>query len=48
VIKKGAEKMLKYKDLTIDIQGMWNVKAKSDTGNNRGDWNQFKITQTIP
>jgi hypothetical protein len=27
---------------------MWNVKTKSDTGNNRGDWNHFKITQTIP
>jgi hypothetical protein len=22
--------------------------SKSDTGNNRGDWNYFKITQTIP
>jgi len=28
VIKKEAEKILKYKDLTIDIQRMWNVKAK--------------------
>ena len=28
VIKKEAEKILKYKDLIIDIQGMWNVKAK--------------------
>jgi len=25
VIKKEAEKILKYKDLTIEIQGMWNV-----------------------
>jgi hypothetical protein len=23
-------------------------KNKSDTGNNRGNWNHFKITQTIP
>jgi len=23
-------------------------ESKSDTGNNRGDWNHFKITQTIP
>jgi len=25
---KGTEKILKYIDLTIEIQGMWNVKAK--------------------
>jgi len=28
VIKKAAEKMLKYKDLTTEIQHMWNVKAR--------------------
>ena len=28
VIKKEAEKILKYKDLTIAIQRMWNVKTK--------------------
>jgi len=28
VIKKEAEKILKYKDLTIEIQRMWNVKSK--------------------
>jgi len=27
VIKKEAEKILKYKDLTIKIQRMWNVKT---------------------
>jgi hypothetical protein len=27
-IKKEAEKILKYKDLIIQIQCMWNVKAK--------------------
>jgi hypothetical protein len=28
VIKKEAEKILKYKDLIIDIKRMWNVKAR--------------------
>ena len=27
VIKKEAEKILKYKDLTVEIQRMWNVKT---------------------
>jgi len=28
VIKNEAQKILKYKDLTIEIQRMWNVKTK--------------------
>jgi hypothetical protein len=28
VVKKEAEKILKYKDLTIEIQRMWNVKTR--------------------
>ena len=28
VIKKEVEKILRYKDLTIEIQRMWNVKTK--------------------
>ena len=28
MIKKEAEKILKYKDLKIEIQRMWNVKTK--------------------
>ena len=28
MIKKEAEKILKYKDLTIEIQRMWNVKTR--------------------
>jgi hypothetical protein len=41
VIKKEAEKILTYNDLIIENQCMWNVKIKSDTGNNRGDRNQI-------
>ena len=44
VIKK-ADKILKYKDLTIEIQHMWNVKNKDDTSNNRGEWDYFKVIQ---
>jgi hypothetical protein len=28
VIKKEADKILKYEDLTIEIQRMWNVKTR--------------------
>ena len=28
VIKEEAEKILKYEDLTIEIQRVWNVKTK--------------------
>ena len=28
MIKKEAEKILKYKDLTVELQRMWNVKTK--------------------
>ena len=28
VVKKEAEKILKYKDLTIEIRRLWNVKAR--------------------
>jgi hypothetical protein len=40
IIKKEVEKILKYIDLIIEIQHMWNVKAKVIA-------NHFKITQTI-
>jgi len=48
VIKKVAQGILKYKNLIIEIPAYVECDSSSDTGNNRGDWNQFKITQTIP
>jgi len=47
VIKKEAEKILKYKDLRIEIQRMWNAQNKGDTSNNRGYWDYFKVIQKI-
>jgi len=44
--KKEAKKILKYKDLTIEIQRMWKVKT-SYISNNRSDWDHFKIIQKI-
>jgi hypothetical protein len=48
VIKKEAEKILKYKDLIIEIQRRRKSESESDTDNYWGDWNHFKIAQTIP
>jgi hypothetical protein len=45
--KEGAEKILKYKDLTIEILVHVVRKSKSDTSNNMGNWNQLKIIQII-
>ena len=43
---------------TVKVRNMFNMgnnmtcstdcKHKTDTGNNRGDWNHLKITQTVP
>ena len=48
VINEEAEEVLKYRDLEIEIQRVWNLKSKVILVNNRGDWNQLKITPTIP
>jgi hypothetical protein len=48
VTKKEAEKILKYKDLILDTQHMWNVKEKVIKVIRGATWNHFKITQTIP
>jgi hypothetical protein len=45
VIKNEAEKVLKYEDLTKEIQRVWKVKKKNDTINDRGGRNHLKITQ---
>jgi hypothetical protein len=34
VIKKKAENILKYKDLTVEVQRMWNVKTSVITVKN--------------
>jgi hypothetical protein len=47
VIKKVAEKIPNYIDLTTQIQRMWNG-VKSYTSNNRGNRNNLKIIQKIP
>jgi hypothetical protein len=46
MIKKDGEESLQYKDLTIEIQPI--CKNKSDTSNNRGNWNPLRIIQKIP
>jgi len=46
-IKKESEKILKYKDRIIETQCMLECESKSGNGNNRGDWNYFKVSQTV-
>jgi len=47
VIKKEVEKVLKYEDLTKEIQRMMNVKNEIDISNSRSGWNHLKIIQKI-
>ena len=43
VVKKEAEKFLKYKDLTIEIQHMSNVKTKVIPVIKGTNWDHFKV-----
>jgi hypothetical protein len=47
VIEKEAEKVLECKDVTTETVRVESIN-KSDTGNNWGKWNLFKIFQKIP
>jgi hypothetical protein len=47
VIKKEAEKILKYKDLTIEKTAHVECKSKGDTGSDWSDWDRFKIIQKV-
>jgi hypothetical protein len=47
VMKKEAEKIVKYKDLNRNTACV-ECKNKSDTSNNRGHWNHLEIIQIIP
>ena len=46
MFRKEAGRILKYEDLTTEIQSTWNANTK--TGNNRGKGNHLKIIQKIP
>jgi hypothetical protein len=48
VIKKEAEKILKYKKLNNRNSTHVGCGSRSNTSNKKGDWNHFKITQTVP
>ena len=48
VISNKVEKILKYKSLHNRNSALVESEIKSDTGNNRGDWNHLKITQRVP
>jgi hypothetical protein len=41
VVKKGAEQILKYKNLIIEIQGKWNVQTRVIPSSKRCNWNHI-------
>ena len=43
-IQKETEKILKYKDHLIEIEGTLEPESKRETANNRGDWNHFRYS----
>ena len=51
MIKKEAEKILKYKDLTIEIQRVWKVKTRvipviiGATGTISKSFRKYKVVQ---
>ena len=45
LVRKGAENILKYKDLTIEIQLHVDYRNKYDTSNHRGNWKHLRIIQ---
>jgi len=47
VVKKEAEKILKYKELTTEIQRMWNVKTKVIPVMIGATGDYFKVIQKI-
>ena len=47
VIKEEDQNIRQYKDLTIEITARVECESKSDTSDNRGDWNHPKIFQKI-
>lgn len=44
---KTAKKILNYKDLTTEIQSMWNVRTKVIGIRIGGNWNHLRINQKI-
>jgi hypothetical protein len=48
VVKKETEKILKCKDLTIEITAHVKCENRCDTSNNRGCSNYIKIIWKIP
>lgn len=45
MIKKEAEKILRYKNLRTELERMW--ENKSDTTNNRGNFSDLRFIQKI-